>query len=77
MSGIITTFAAQKIINMNDSNDNKEINTAGEPIKNKVYRQDEIHNEETLAAMRDAENGVGLSKVDTSNVDAMIASFLK
>ena len=46
-------------------------------IKKKVDWQEEIPNEGTLAAMREAENDEGLEVVDTSSVDAMIASILK
>lgn len=46
-------------------------------IKKKVERQDNIPNEETLAALREAESDADLSTVDTSSVEAMIASILQ
>ena len=38
-------------------------------IKKKIDRQEDIPNEVTLAAMREAENGEGLEVVDTSSVE--------
>ena len=46
-------------------------------IKKKVDWQEEIPNEETLAAMREAESVDNLEVVDTSSVDAMLASILR
>ena len=43
----------------------------------KDQTQEKIPNEVTLAAMREAESGEGLEVVDTSSVEAMIASILK
>ncbi len=40
-------------------------------------QQEDIPNEETLAAMREAESSEGLEVVDTSSVEAMVASILR